>query len=37
MDSMQSKTARDVLSGVTYLSVMEQNLAVLKESLHCVQ
>ncbi len=33
MDSMQSVTASDVAGGVTYLSVMEQNLAVLAEAL----
>ncbi|MCR4842229.1 MAG: metal ABC transporter substrate-binding protein [Eubacterium sp.] len=33
MDSMQSTTAEDVANGVTYLSVMEDNLAVLKEAL----
>ena len=33
MDSMQGATARDVLNGVTYLSVMEGNLAVLAEAL----
>ena len=33
MDSMQSTTSKDVANGVTYLSVMEQNLAVLKEAL----
>ena len=34
MDSMQSITTRDVQAGVTYLSVMENNLAVLKEALN---
>ena len=33
MDSMQSTTAKDVANGATYLSVMEQNLSVLKEAL----
>ena len=33
MDSMQSTTSKDVESGTTYLSVMEKNLAVLKEAL----
>ena len=33
MDSMQSATSKDVASGTTYLSVMEKNLAVLKEAL----
>lgn len=33
LDSMQSTTAKDVANGVTYLAVMEQNLAVLKEAL----
>lgn len=33
MDSMQSVTAKDVSSGTTYLSVMENNLAVLKQAL----
>lgn len=33
MDSMQSTTAEDVRNGTTYLSVMEQNLSVLKEAL----
>ncbi len=33
MDSMQSTTTRDILNGVTYLSVMESNLTVLKEAL----
>ena len=32
-DSMQSTTSKDVASGTTYLSVMEKNLAVLKEAL----
>ena len=33
LDSMQSTTAEDVKAGVTYLSVMESNLEVLKEAL----
>ena len=33
MDSMQSVTAKDVENGASYLSIMEQNLAVLKEAL----
>lgn len=33
MDSMQSVTAEDCSRGVTYLSVMEKNLAVLEEAL----
>jgi len=33
MDSMQSVTAKDVNQGVTYLSVMEKNLSVLKKAL----
>lgn len=33
MDSMQSTTAKDVANGATYLSVMEQNLSVLKQAL----
>lgn len=33
LDSMQSTTSKDVKDGVTYLSVMEQNLSVLKEAL----
>ena len=33
LDSMQSTTAADVEGGVTYLSVMEQNLDVLREAL----
>ena len=33
MDSLQSTTSADVKNGVTYLSVMESNLAVLKEAL----
>ena len=33
MDSMQSMTSKDAANGATYLSVMEQNLSVLKEAL----
>lgn len=33
IDSMQSTTSRDVQNGVTYLSIMESNLEVLKEAL----
>ena len=33
MDSMQSVTSKDVGNGTTYLSVMENDLAVLKEAL----
>ena len=33
MDSMQSMTSEDAANGATYLSVMEQNLSVLKEAL----
>ena len=33
MDSLQSLTSNDVNAGVTYLSVMEENLSVLKEAL----
>ena len=33
MDSMQATTSEDVKNGMTYLSVMEQNLGVLKEAL----
>ena len=33
IDSMQSTTSKDVANGTTYLSVMEQNLSVLKEAL----
>ena len=33
MDSMQSTTAKDVSAGAGYLSIMEQNLAVLKAAL----
>ena len=34
MNSMQSVTAEDVKNGITYLSMMEENLAVLKEALN---
>ncbi len=34
MDSMQSTTAEDVKKGVSYLSVMENNLSVLKNALN---
>ena len=34
LDSMQSITAQDVKAGVTYLSIMENNLEVLKEALN---
>ena len=34
LDSMQSTTSDDVKSGVTYLSIMENNLAVLREALN---
>ena len=33
LDSMQSTTSKDVENGVSYLSVMENNLSVLKEAL----
>ena len=33
LDSMQSTTAKDVENGVSYLSIMENNLEVLKEAL----
>ena len=33
MDSMQAVTANDVASGVSYLSIMEKNLSVLKKAL----
>ncbi len=33
LDSMQSTTAQDAVSGTSYLSVMEKNLEVLKEAL----
>ncbi len=35
MDSMQSVTAKDIEAGTTYLSVMEDNLAVLERALGC--
>ena len=34
LDSMQSVTGEDVANGVTYLSIMEENLNVLKEALN---
>ncbi|HHV10429.1 MAG TPA: zinc ABC transporter substrate-binding protein [Clostridiales bacterium] len=34
MDSMQSVTSEDVAKGATYLSIMEENLEVLKEALN---
>ena len=34
MNSMQSVTAEDVENGMTYLSMMEENLTVLKEALN---
>jgi zinc transport system substrate-binding protein len=34
MDSMQSITAQDVKAGSNYLSIMESNLAVLKDALN---
>lgn len=34
LDSMQSKTAADLKNGVTYLSVMEKNLEVLRDALN---
>ena len=34
MDSMQSITAQDVKAGANYLSIMESNLAMLKEALN---
>ena len=34
MDSMQSTTSNDVEAGVTYLSVMESNLQILKDALN---
>lgn len=34
LDSMQSRTGRDAAAGVTYLSIMEQNLDVLKQALN---
>ena len=33
LDSMQSVTMKDVLNGASYLTVMENNLAVLKDAL----
>ena len=33
MDSMQSVTSKDAANGITYLSIMENNLDVLKEAL----
>ena len=33
LDSMQTVTAKDAEAGMTYLSVMERNLEVLKEAL----
>ncbi len=33
MDSMQSVTSKDVENGITYLSVMEKNLSVLKDAI----
>ncbi len=33
LDSLQSKTSKDIKNGTTYLSVMEKNLSVLKEAL----
>ena len=33
MDSMQSVSAEDMENGATYLSIMEQNLEVLKSAL----
>ena len=33
MDSMQGTTAQDIKNGVTYLSVMESNLDILREAL----
>lgn len=33
MDSMQATTSEDVKNGATYLSIMEQNLSLLKEAL----
>ena len=34
MDSLQSVTSKDVQDGTTYLSVMENNLRILKEALN---
>lgn len=33
LDSMQSATSKDVSDGITYLSIMESNLGILKEAL----
>ena len=33
MDSMQGTTLKDIESGATYLGIMQDNLAVLKEAL----
>ena len=33
LDSMQATTAKDIAAGVSYLSIMEKNLEVLKEAL----
>jgi zinc transport system substrate-binding protein len=33
LDSMQSVTSEDVKKGASYLSIMEENLNVLKEAL----
>ena len=33
LDSMQSVTAEDVASGITYLSIMEENLEILRQAL----
>ena len=33
LDSMQSTTSEDIASGTTYISIMEKNLAVLKQAL----
>ena len=33
MDSMQSTTSSDVKNGITYISVMEKNLDILREAL----
>ena len=34
LDSMQGTTSADIAAGMTYLSVMESNLEVLKEALN---
>lgn len=34
LDSMQSTTKKDIQNGTTYLSIMEQNLEILKEALN---